>query len=275
MLALSHRLSGHKHVHMRAWKRDSHDERDLVHKIHPNPHKNCVDLIPLSANNVKWCPPVFDQGDIGSCTANSAIAILEYNDNRWGPTPGYTAGSRLFQYYVTRQIERSVSEDAGASIRNAIKATARYGVTEESVWPYVTQKFSEKPPSAAYQEGKRHIVTKYHRIQDGDLLTMRHSLAVGYLIEFGFTVFDYMMSEEMAKTGVLKMPEPNEQDQGGHAVVLVGYDDPKKMFLVRNSWGTDWGCPEFPGYFWMPYEYVGNRELANDFWVIESAVEFK
>jgi C1A family cysteine protease len=196
------------------------------------------------------------------------------------PTPAPSKlirASRLFEYYATRKIEGTTSEDSGASIRDAIKAGNKYGVIDESLYPYDISKFAQNPGSSIWTTAATHKVTSYHAIADGDLATMKSILATGYLIEFGFDVYDYMMSQQMATKGFLPLPGPSESLQGGHAVDLVGYDDnmvnpfnkaSKGAFIVRNSWGTNWGVN---GYFYMSYDYVANTNLASDFWVVQSA----
>jgi hypothetical protein len=193
------------------------------------------------------------------------------------PPAKLVRGSRLFQYYVTRSLEGTTSEDSGATIRDAIKAAVQYGVVDEDLYPYDVNKFAIKPGSSIYTTAASHKVTSYHSIADGDINTMKAVLSgpIPFLIEFGFTVYDYMLSAEMSKLGMLHMPTSLESVQGGHAVDLVGFDDrmqipgaPIGAFLVRNSWGQDWGIG---GYFWMPYAYVGNTRLASDFWIVQSA----
>lgn len=176
--------------------------------------------------------------------------------------------SRLFEYYGTRKIEGTTNEDSGASIRDAIKCGALYGVADESTYPYDISKFTNNPPSSVWTAAAGHKVTSYHAISDGDIQTMKATLAQGYLIEFGFQVYSYFMTADMASKGVLNVPSASEQLEGGHAVVLVGFDDTKKMFLVRNSWGTSWGLS---GYFWMSYDYVANTNLCADFWTVVSS----
>jgi C1A family cysteine protease len=176
--------------------------------------------------------------------------------------------SRLFEYYATRKIENSLSEDSGASIRDTIKAGYTYGVADEAHWAYDVSKFAVNPPANVWTEAAQHKVSSYHAIADGDTATMKSALASGFLVGFGFTVYDYFMSAAMAKNGVLNLPTSGEQVQGGHAVTLVGYDDSKSAFLVRNSWGAGWGLQ---GYFWMAMSYVANTRLASDFWVIQSS----
>lgn len=186
------------------------------------------------------------------------------------PVPKLVQVSRLFEYYATRKIEGTVKEDSGATIRDAIKAGYTYGVVDETVWPYTVSKFATNPTKTIWDGAATHKVTSYSSITDGDITTMKSVLAGGVLIGFGFDVYDYFMSEEMASSAgaVLHLPTSAEALQGGHAVVLVGYDDKKGAFLVRNSWGTGWGMS---GYFWMAYDYVGNTRLASDFWTVQSS----
>jgi len=186
-----------------------------------------------------------------------------------GPAPAKLIQvSRLFEYYATRKIENSVSEDSGASIRDTIKAGYTYGVADEAAWPYNVTKFADNPPANIWADAAAHKVSSYHAIADGDYATMKSALASGFLVGFGFTVYDYFMSAAMAKNAVLHLPVKGESVQGGHAVCLVGYDDAKGAFLVRNSWGAGWGLH---GYFWMAMDYVANTRLSSDFWVIQSS----
>ncbi len=183
--------------------------------------------------------------------------------------------SRLFHYYVTRKIRGTIDRDSGASIRESIKAGNLFGSTAESNWIYNILNFKKSPPKKAWDNANLHKVNAYYSISDGDLKTMKRALADGYLVGFGFAVFKNLMSEVVSITGLLTRPKSSDTCIGGHAVVLVGYDDNKEMpdgskgaFLVRNSWGTSWGIE---GYFWMSYNYVGDSRLSNDFWVIESS----
>ena len=184
------------------------------------------------------------------------------------PTPKkFIDVSRLAEYYATRFIEGTANEDSGATIRDAIKASVKYGVCDENLWPYDISKFTVNPPKEVWDAMKTHQVTSYHSIADGDITTMKSVIASGFLVGFGFEVYSYMMSSDMAQNAWLHLPKSNEELLGGHAVCLVGYDDSKKAFLVRNSWGPSWGLN---GYFWMDYAYVGNPRLASDFWVVQS-----
>ena len=94
---------------------------------------------------------------------------------------------------------------------------------------------------------------------------MRGCLASGFPFAFGFTVYESFEGPSVASTGHAPMPSPGEQVVGGHAVLGVGYDDAHQWFVVRNSWGPDWGMK---GYFTLPYAYVTQRTLARDFWTV-------
>ncbi|MDA8142087.1 MAG: C1 family peptidase [Desulfobacteraceae bacterium] len=124
-------------------------------------------------------------------------------------------------------------------------------------------KFAAKPPQKCYTQALQDRISAYARLSTLD--EMRACLADGYPFVFGFSVYESFESQKMAKSGVLKMPKAGEKMLGGHAVLGVGYDDTTKRFLVRNSWGTDWGKK---GYFTMPYAYVSDRNLSDDFWTI-------
>ncbi len=83
----------------------------------------------------------------------------------------------------------------------------------------------------------------------------------------GFTVYESFESQTVAESGIVPMPTTGEKIVGGHCVVAVGYDDTKRAFIIRNSWGTGWGIQ---GYCYMPYEYLTASNLSSDFWTIRS-----
>jgi C1A family cysteine protease len=234
------------------WKPDLPDHRDHLYAAAPAALPAHVDLQPK-------CPPVFDQGQLGSCTANALAGAVAFVH------PGLL-GSRLFVYYNERSIEGTVAQDAGAQIRDGVKSLAKQGICQETEWPYVVSRFKRKPAARCYADAKPHAISEYQRLTTLD--DMLHCLAGGYPFVFGFTVFDAFESDAVAKTGVLNMPTRGERNLGGHAVAAVGYDLAGKRFKVRNSWGGQWGQQ---GYFTMPFEYLTHRGLSDDFWTIRGA----
>ena len=117
---------------------------------------------------------------------------------------------------------------------------------------------------ATARAGGLNTVTSYMRVPQTQA-QIQQCLADGYPVVFGFTVYESFESDVVARTGVVPMPGKREKVLGGHAVVCVGYDRSKKAFLVRNSWGTSWGQG---GYFWMPFAYLTNNNLADDLWTV-------
>jgi C1A family cysteine protease len=239
------------------WVPDVPDQRDyLLKAVLKVPAKlpASVDLRPL-------CSKVEDQGQLGSCTANALAGGLEFLEKK-DKLPFHDF-SRLFIYYNERALEHTINSDSGAMIRDGIKTLAKQGACSEKSWPYVVAKFKTKPAAACYKEASDHQITSYYRILTLD--QMRTCLAEGFPFIFGFTVYESFESQQVAKTGIVSMPKKGESAMGGHAVLAVGYNDAKQTFLVKNSWGTNWGMK---GYFTMPYKYVSNRNLSDDFWTI-------
>jgi C1A family cysteine protease len=220
--------------------------------------------LPILVDLRKTFSHVYDQGILGSCTANSVCSAYKYNVNRQkGPS---FEPSRLFVYYNTRLIENSIDEDAGATLRESMNSINKYGACEEALHPYIIDKFKEKPSEAAYKDGLDHQTLVFRRVPH-NLTDMKRCIAEGFPFVFGFLVFSSFESARTTRTGIMTMPRRGEQIYGGHAVIACGYDDRRQVFIIRNSWGTKWGDK---GDFYMPYSFISNRSYCGDFWTIRS-----
>ena len=207
--------------------------------------------------------PVYDQGELGSCTGNAWVGALEYEENIQGEK--FVQFSRLFVYFNERVLDNDTDQDAGAEIGDGIKTLTKWGVCAEQLWPYDVNQFTVKPSDAAYEDGLKHMALASAAVSQTEN-AITHALAAGHPLVFGITVFDSLESDAVAATGDVPMPDVNrEQCLGGHAVVIVGYDYNKRTFKVRNSWGADWGDR---GYAHFPFDYILNPDLADDFWIL-------
>src|SRR5947209_7899159 len=206
-------------------------------------------------------PPVFDQGQLGSCTANAVAGAVEYDAKLNGTDPG--ALSRLWIYYYERKIEGSpADQDTGAYGRDGFKVCKTVGVPLESDWPYDVSKFSQEPPASLADEARQHRISNYRSVPR-NLDSIKAVLSNRQTMAFGLTVYESFESAEVAKTGIVPMPARGERTLGGHEVLLVGYLKSEPNYgLVRNSWGTGWGLQ---GYFLMPWAYLMDANLASDF----------
>ena len=219
--------------------------------------------------------PIYDQGQLGSCTAQSVSKAVWYQQQRQND-PDPVMPSRLFTYYNARRLAGNEKVDSGAMIRDAIKAVAKWGNCPEELWEYDVNKFARKPTNEAYRAATKHQALQYSRIGE-NLESMKDCLARGFPFVFGFAVYSGIDDPQVVKTGIIKMPTQNESMQGGHAVLCVGFFDQKtveikgetvelkNVFIVQNSWGTAWGDG---GFCYMPYEYLTTPNLADDRWYI-------
>ena len=257
------------HVRGYGWRHQNPDARDKVYaaRLSAAPPAEC-DLRPEM-------PPVYDQGQLGSCTGNAIAGAMEYERDRQGLSDFVPA--RLFIYYNERAMEGTVSSDSGAMIRDGIKVVNTEGVCPETLWPYDTGMFAVKPPKRCYVAALTDRLVQYEAVQT--LADLKDAISSKLSVVFGFTVYESFESPQVAQTGVLPMPDvQTESTVGGHAVVAVGYSDPKGHVIVRNSWGPSWGAA---GYFYMPYQYmtgtatnsdsaqINGAYLASDFWALE------
>jgi C1A family cysteine protease len=247
-----------KFVH--GWNRDLPDQRDFMLAIP-------TATVPLTFDMRSFCPPVYDQGQAGSCTGNATagaieIDFIQHAQKNWIP-------SRLMAYYDGRALEGTTKSDSGAQIRDVVKCINKQGICPESLWPYNTAKVTTKPSAKCYTDALKNKSVKYESVAQSASALEQVLYSLRPVI-FGFTVYESFESAVVAASGIVPMPAKSEAVLGGHAVLLVGYDRTKQMFLVRNSWGTGWGLA---GYFWMPYAYVTSPKLASDFWVIDTMTD--
>jgi C1A family cysteine protease len=240
-----------KNTFVPGWMPSPPDERDLKYALRMQPKKK----LPALVNLEKKLPEVFDQGLLGSCTAQAGAAAMfaVAAPNEFDPVP-----SRLFLYYYIRKLQGNTDEDTGGYMRNVFKAANRFGVCSEIWWNHRIELFATEPWPASQQEAKEHIALKYEALPQ-DIEAAKDCLASGYPIIFGMLLLTNFF--KIKKDG--KMPLPEGRIEGGHALCAIGYSNRRKAFLVRNSWGLTWGAK---GNFWLPYAIFESPDYVQDIW---------
>ena len=272
--------------------------------------------------------PVYDQEQLGSCTANANAFCFEYcqykqNLASYNSQLPFTPPSRLFIYYNERNYEGTTASDAGAQVYDGVKVFNEIGVCSESLWPYDWStppppptpplyliKFNTLPPQNCYSQASQNIALTFNAVMQPTTVAsqsmpailqsingIQSALVTGYPVVFVFTIFPFFENGMYGSNFILQCPmSPIDMTTslGGHGVVIVGYDNNfvtsngNGAFLVRNSWGTQWGTSYInpsssyntgPGYFWMPYQYFTNQytdtngnivTLTDDLWTINT-----
>jgi len=243
--------------------RDREDPRDW--KFNAVHAPGAIELPEKVSLRDKFKEPPYDQGELGSCSAQAATAVFTY-EHGGGPY------SRLALYYWERLMEGTVDQDSGAYLRDAIQVLNKQGVGLEKDWPYDISKFKEAPPQIEIDEAAQNKIVEYSRLSNGQ--EYKQCLADGFPFIIGIQIYDSFESQEVSNSGVVPMPGSSERCLGGHAVTVIGYDEKYKtnMFCpgqcyyeVRNSWGTSWGDH---GHFWIPAEYIENPAFGSDAWTV-------
>lgn len=214
------------------------------------------------------CPEIYHQLNLGSCTASAACCVYYHNLVHFKYIDIFTP-SRLFLYYNTRVMKHTVNVDNGASLRDTLKAINAYGMCPEDQWPYEPAQFTTKPTDQSYLFANQHKGIAYMRVPQ-ILSQLKQCLWDGYLFVFGLAVFPDFESDHVKHTGQVSLPSSSEQPLGGHAACAIGFDDEQAVFIIRNSWGTQWGDH---GYFYLPYEYMTNTDLVYDIWTFRNQID--
>jgi C1A family cysteine protease len=214
-----------------------------------------------------WMTSVENQGELNSCTANAIAGAYEYLVKRHLQIDSDL--SRLFVYYNARWRTNDHDKDDGSVIQYGIESLQTFGGCPEPTWPYNPKAVNKKPKAPAYAEAAKFKVLDAKHLSI-NLDAWKTCLAEGYPIVFGCVLFD-SFDECTKRGGVVPMPDPGtvgRGEHGLHAMLCVGYSDIDEVFIVRNSWGTDWGID---GYCYMPYNYLMSAKLnMDDSWIIRA-----
>ncbi|NOQ36480.1 MAG: peptidase C1 [Methylococcaceae bacterium] len=243
------------------------------------------DELPQQVDLREFMTGVENQAGANSCTANAVVGGYEYFMNRLGYEVDF---SRLFLYYNARALAAELEGeeeilDQGSSISQALEMLMDQGLCHEDTWPYEVKddgkvvNVNEPPAADAYDEAEElKDVPEFQWEQPEkiplDLHTMKHCLAEGYPFVFGLTLFKSF--DQVNSHGRVPMPdfdsEEGRESHGNHAMLCVGYKDSIESFIVRNSWGEEWGED---GYCYIPYQYFTDEELCFECWKIKGQTD--
>lgn len=265
-------------MHALGWLPDPPDPRDYIIDQHEDTAKLFRSEGPLGGSPLgappealdisRYCSPVENQGRLGSCTAQAAIGAAEHFQRRRFGT--HVDLSRLFLYKVCRAM-LGWTGDRGCYNRTTMKGLAVFGSPPERYWPYDVSKFDVDPTPFAFSYGLRYRALRYYRLdyrgRDREVVLRLMKQVVGCYVPIviGYLVYSYGNDD-----GEFPMPQAGQRVLGGHAVLVVGYDDNRQIgdavgaLRIRNSWGAGWGQD---GYGWLPYGYV-LQNLSSDFWAL-------
>lgn len=196
--------------------------------------------------------PIKDQGEMGACSAFAVVSIYEYILKKNNQTDSDL--SERYVYYNVRAARNKEDEDCGSSYFDIIQTMGSEGVCLERLCEYDDSKLSDKPSPEAYADGRTRLITKAMNVKT-DLNDIRSAIAEGYPVAISLRIGD-----SFGQSGAfIKRPDPDEQC-GNHAMVICGYSDEDKLFIVRNSWNTSFGDK---GYCYIPYSYIGDTDYLN------------
>lgn len=222
--------------------------------------------LPAKVDLRPFMTPVEDQQSTNSCAANATAGAYEYLVKRHLGEDAYDV-SRLFIYYNARAIDAGDDvADEGSVLQQVIESLKQHGACSEETWPFEQHAVNQKPSEEAYQEAAQFLIEDTELVPT-NLEEWKTALAAGHPIIFGVKLFSSF--DKHKKPGLVPAPsaaEAGRQSHGGHAMLAVGYSDPDQVFIVRNSWGPDWGDK---GYCYIPYRYLMNEQYNfGDSWII-------
>jgi C1A family cysteine protease len=235
-------------------------------------------------------PAIYDDHGLGCSTVSALATLLEFHQLQEDPESDYEP-SRLFWYYAIRVLRGTERSDSGASFRDAWKVLNQEGICDEIDWPFQPNMYLAAPYWSCYESESQSTPVVYKRVPH-TMDAIKYCLKNNMPIAFGMSIYASFESETTRRTGQVSLPaccrdlkqgndgssneetsdnitktEEEDVHLGGHALVLVGFNDETNVFIVRNSQGTKWGDN---GYAYIPYEYILNPMLCRDFWVLES-----
>ncbi len=217
-----------------------------------------------SVNLIPFMSPIRNQGGRPTCVAFALTALNEYVLNRYGVPRGL---SEQHLYYEIKLID-GAPKACGTWQANAVTALRDRGQCLESIWLYDPTGSCDDQgilPPAARSNGLEYRLETV-AVAARSVAAYQAHLAKGRPVSFSVPVYNsWYRSNEVRRSGRITMRIGNEPQNGGHALVAVGYQKSPNSpgggnFIVRNSWGIGWASesPYGAGYGTIPYKYISD-----------------
>lgn len=253
----------------RKWVKPEGTLRDFEYKEQPLDEK----YIPDYGNKLKdvvdlreFFSPVRNQQDLGSCTSFAVTSMYEALMNR-GAGGSHKHLSPGFLYYYSNILKGR--PQGGSNFHDQLEVLGCQGVCRDELYAYDPNNPSKEPTSQAKEDAETHRVLKAKQIvvrktpDKGKDLKFNHSqltnaLSEGYPVGISLKIFD-----NLGKEGPLvEHPKetPNAKEEGYHAMVIAGYSEENGFYIVRNSWGSDFGDQ---GYCYVPFSYIDDPDFLD------------
>ena len=244
--------------------RDVHDVRDRMYRSLP---PSLRPVLPSNVDLREWAGPIKDQGQEGSCTGHAFSSTREWIGRRYEKSSVILSPQCL---YAEELIEDGdFPNDNGSMPRTGCKVLTAKGCCEAVLYPYVAGQIMA-PTAAQAENALKYRTGAYHRLASLDNVLTCLADPTPWPVPVAFQVYESFESQEVADTGIMPVPEPGESLLGGHEVLCLGYDLPKQLALIQNSWGDGWGIR---GFFWMPFAVLSSPD--SDLWMVHTGAPWK
>lgn len=237
-------------------------EQPLEEKYEPSPSNRPKGTVDLR----KFMSPVRNQKDLGSCSSFAVVAMYEALMNRCGSNANNEM-SPAFLYYHTNIIKGRPT--GGSNYFEQFEVLGKHGVCYEHLCRYNSENPSTVPTKEAHDDAINHRVIKAKQIpivagaDKNESIKRNHflltsALSEGYPIGISLKIYD-----NFGKDGAfISHPDDNHdsKEDGRHAMVIVGYSEENGFYIVRNSWGEDFGEE---GYCYIPMTYIDDSDYMD------------
>jgi hypothetical protein len=223
--------------------------------------------LPENVDLSAMLPPVINQGRQSSCVGFTLAYYLrtyqEAVENNRVPHEDRHIFSPAFIY---NQRNGGCSRDVGMTFWDGLTIIQNKGTATLATMPYEPNDSCSQPSAEASAEALTYRIEGYQAVFVGkgraDLASMKNQLAQGQPVALAVPIYSEFFRVSYGRP-VIDLPQPGSTFYGGHAILVVGYDEARRTFKVVNSWGTYWAEG---GFGYLTYDFV--RQEAWEAWII-------